>query len=88
MKEYRIIPVRLFSDPGTKQESDPANRSVAGSVKAFFFPSEADDGTFGTEKAEALMRQMSEDGWEVISVNPTPRYPQNGEILITFERYA
>ena len=89
MKEYKIVPVRLIADPGTLNEQKQTSHSVTGSVKEFFFPSGAGpDGMFATEKAEALMQQMNADGWEVISVNPTPRYPQMGEILITFERYA
>ena len=89
MKEYKIVPVRLIADPGTPTEQKQADHSVSGSIKEFFFPSGAgSDGMFATDKAEALMRQMNEDGWEVISINPTPRYPQMGEILITFERYA
>ena len=87
MKEYRIIPVRLFAAPGTHNEQE--QHSVSGSIKGLFFPSGVNpDGTFATEKAEALMQQMNAEGWEVISVNSTPNYPQTGEILITFERYA
>lgn len=79
MKEYKLIAVC--------PESDQTRKPVTSSIRDFFTAPNG-GAAWDMTKIELLMRQMSEDGWEVISSVPTPNYPHNGEILITFERFV
>lgn len=82
MKEYKVMTVC----PNIRQSQE---KPVVNSIHDFFFAGgTAGGGRFDMQPVETLMRQMSEDGWEVISSVPTPNYRQTGELLITFERYV
>lgn len=74
MKEYKMIAAKL--------EFDQPPNTVTGNLKSFFFDN---DEQIKTGKIEAMMNQMSADGWEVINISPMPQ-PNHEKVLITFVR--
>ena len=81
MKEYKMITVKIEYKTQTA-----ASSSVTESIKRLFFPNEFENDHIVTEKAEKLMQEMNQQGWEVISVTPLSPYPPEIILLITFAR--
>ena len=60
--------------------------SITKNMKKLFFPNEFENDHIVTEKAEKLMQEMNQQGWEVAAVTPLSPCPPEIVLLIMFER--
>ena len=84
MKEYKMIMVKIEYEEDKTQTA--ASSSIMENIKKLFFPNEFENSHVITEKAEKLMQEMNQQGWEVAAVTPLSPYPPEIVLLITFER--
>lgn len=79
MKEYKMITLKTT----WKAVSHEKNASFSESIKSMFF---VGDMQINSKKAEQLMQEMNQEGWEVVSVSPFASNAEAVFLLMTFER--